>query len=348
MARFLPAIALAIALGGCGQPVAVPPQPQPQPAIPATRAATPIAAEQVAPPTEATLGEFVVFPTIGVKIRQPPGFVKETTFDGFGQEELQSSIMAVSIPGPFAEVSAGFNKENLASRGLALLARGDVQVGKQPGILVHFEQTAAGIEFQKWALIFGDEQKTTLVTATYPKDRASALSMTLKAAVLSTQPDSSQLADPAADLPFTLGPPDKLKLATGLPRTLIYTLDGKLGGDKSPENPLFIAAPSLGKFASIFSSQETAQRRLQATAETKNLEIISHEPVTMDGLEGFESLADAEDKATGTPIVVYQVMLFSDESYIVMTGMVGKARADEFLPEFKQLAHSLKRKPAGD
>jgi hypothetical protein len=41
-------------------------------------------------------------------------------------------------------------------------------------------------------------------------------------------------------------------------------------------------------------------------------------------------------------MVVYQVMLFLDESYVLMVGFVGKDLADDFLPDFKKMARSLK------
>jgi hypothetical protein len=37
-------------------------------------------------------------------------------------------------------------------------------------------------------------------------------------------------------------------------------------------------------------------------------------------------------------------MLFDETSYILIAAMVGKGQADEFLPAFKQMAGSLKRK----
>jgi hypothetical protein len=289
-----------------------------------------------------TKEEPVRFSALGVSLRCPEGFVKETKFDGFGQEATKSSVMVIRIPGPYDQVSAGFTKENMAPRGLTLLDKSESKVGDKAGILVHFQQSAAGIKFEKWSLVFGDETHTTLITATFPVEHAARLSAPLKAAVLSTRLEKSEPAEPFADLPFTLAQPEKLKLATAISRSVLYTLDGKLPA-KSPEDPIFVAAPSLGKFTAL-DTKATAERKLKSTAETKNLKITSHEPVEIDELKGYESLADAEDAKSGTPIVVYQVMLFDDDSYIVLAGLVGKKKAEEFLPEFKKLAQSLKRK----
>lgn len=45
-----------------------------------------------------------------------------------------------------------------------------------------------------------------------------------------------------------------------------------------------------------------------------------------------------------TVLIVYQVMLFGEDSYILITGLVGVDLWDEYLPEFKALARSLTRK----
>jgi hypothetical protein len=122
----------------------------------------------------------------------------------------------------------------------------------------------------------------------------------------------------------------------------MYSLEGAFPV-KSPAEPIFVAAPSLGNVAS-FNRRNTAEDRLRKLAQMKNPVIRSTQPIRVDGLEGFESTADAQDDKSATPIVVYQVMLFDDSSYILMVGMVGKDRADQFLPAFKQMALSLKRK----
>lgn len=290
-----------------------------------------------------TLGEFVSFPAAGVKIRQPAQLEKADTFDGFGHEGSQSSIVVMSIPGPFTEISKGFSKEQMASRAMRLLDKTETTVGECQGVLVHFEQSAMGTTYEKWSLVFGDDNKTVLVTSNVPKEVAKEFSPRLKEAVLSTQPDTTTAVDPTASVPFTITPAGGLKLSKGqISRSLAYTLGGALP-TKSPTDPIFIAAPSIGS-VSTANSQATAENRLRALAQVQNVAIWRTKPIAIDGLEGFETIADAEDKSSGTPIVVYQVMLFGDNSYIVMAGIVGKARADEFMEAFKEMSLSLKRK----
>ena len=117
------------------------------------------------------LGEYVSFPACGIKIRQPEGFEKSDTFDGFGEPETQSSIMAVTLPAPYSQISAGFTKEQMKTRGWAWQSRDEVKINGLPGILLHFEQPAGDEVFLKWSFVFGDNEKTTMVTAAFPKCR---------------------------------------------------------------------------------------------------------------------------------------------------------------------------------
>jgi hypothetical protein len=296
-------------------------------------------AEKTAPPTNSSVGAYVSFPSAGVRIRQPTGFDKADSFQGFSQAATNSSIMAVSLPGPFAQIAAGFTKERMSERGMKLLGKEEVTIGGQNGVLVHFEQLAAGVTFEKWAVILGDEKKTMLVTATFPKAEAKTLSAPLKAAVLSTEGIAA--SDSADGLPFTITPSGKLARPTEQTTgSLVFTRDGVFPS-RNPRDPLFILAPSFGK-SLILDRRQTAEGRIAKLEQISRPIIKSTTAITIDGVEGFESLVDAEDKQSAVPMVVYQVMLFLDESYVLMVGFVGKDLADDFLPDFKKMARSLK------
>lgn len=291
---------------------------------------------------KSVLADYVAFPGVGIEVRRPEGFAKADSFDGFGQPETQSSVVMVRVHGPYAEVTAGFTEEKMKAQGWSLLSKQDLKIDGLPGVLVHFEMPARGDVFLKWVVAFGDERKTTMVTANFPKAHAGALSASLKSAVLSTRLHRGDPVEPGTDVPFTLAGSKKLKLTPALSRSLAYTKDGVIPA-KSPKDPLFIAAPSIGEF--FFGDKlQYAERRLRETAHTKGLVVKSTDAITIAGLDGYESLAEAVHAKSGTPLIVYQVMLFDESSYILMGGIVGAELRDEYLPEFKSMARSLKRK----
>lgn len=287
------------------------------------------------------LGDYVSFPASGVKIRQPVGFEKEDSFDGFGNAETQSSIMALSMAGPYLKVNTIFTQDLMKARGWTLRSRQNVKVNDLPGIFIHFEQPAQGQIFLKWSLIFGDDRKTTMVTATFPKSREKEMSARLKSAVQSTS-QIDRTAPSAVGLPFTLVASNKLKLTQIVSKMLAYTKDGVIPS-QSPKDPLFIAVPSLGKVV-VLDKLQYAERLLQQTNHTKKLIVKSTKAIAIDGLNGYESLAEAEDTKSGTPLIIYQVILFNQNSYIRMLGLTGTEFRDEYLPEFKAMARSLQRK----
>lgn len=290
-----------------------------------------------------TLGDYVSFPASGVRIKQPIGFVKDDSFDGFSNPETQSSIMATTAPIPYSKVNGAFTQEQLKTRGWTLLRREEVKVDNLLGILIHFQQPLGEKVFLKWSLVFGDDQKTTIVTATFPKSYEKKWSTLLKSAVQSsTRITQQKPPEVVASLPFTITAVKKLKLTPSISRALTYTKDGVIPG-KSPMDPIFIAAPSIGKVV-VIDKLSYAEKLIQQTPHFKKLSVKSTEPITIDNLQGFESIAEAEDTDSGIPLTVYQVMLFNQDSYIRMIGITGTKFRNEYLPEFKAMARSLQRK----
>jgi hypothetical protein len=290
-----------------------------------------------------TLGDYVSFPASGVRIQQPAGFEKDDSFDGFSNSETQSSIMATTAPMPYAKVNGVFTKEQLKTRGWILRSRQEVKVDNLPGILIHFEQPLGNRVFLKWSLVFGDDQKTSIVTATFPKSYEKKWSTLLKSAVQSsTRITQQNPPEIGASLPFTITAAKKMKLTQSISRSLTYTKDGMMPG-KSSMDPIFIAVPSIGKVV-VINKLSYAEKLIQQTPYVKKLSVKSTEPITIADLQGFESIAEAEDTDSGILLTVYQVILFDQDSYIRMIGTTGTKFRTEYLPEFKAMARSLQRK----
>ncbi len=285
--------------------------------------------------------QYTSFTTAGVKLIRPDGFEAAERFDGFQQASTQSSVMTVMIPGPFAKITSGFNPEQLKPRGMTLKSKENISIDGSKGILINLTQTAYGIEFTKWIVVFGDENQTKMVTATFPQAKAAKLSAILKSAVLTAKNDTTPLPPLGSDMGYQIVASDKVKITRGIGKTLMYTKDGVIPA-KSLADPLFIVAPSFSQVA-IANKQEFATRRLAQTRSIKIDSITTTNPITIDGLDGFEIVADAQDSVSGTPLAMYQVMLFDNKSYILMQGIVGTKIRDEYLPEFKAMARSFKK-----
>jgi hypothetical protein len=120
-------------------------------------------------PNKADLGfkssaQLVAFPDVELEILQPVGFDQATSFNGFQQSSTKASVVLTALPVAFQEVNKGFNKKNLATRGMALVSQQTIKIKNQPGLLLQVNQSAFGEKFGKWILVFGDDQKTNIVT----------------------------------------------------------------------------------------------------------------------------------------------------------------------------------------
>ena len=283
--------------------------------------------------------KYVSFSATGVKLLRPDGFDDAENFHGFQQSSTQSSVMVVLIPGPFSETTRGFTAEQMKARGMTLASKGNVEINGNSGVLLSVTQAAYGTQFAKWIVAFGNDKETKIITATFPVAHEDKLSAQLKSVVLGARLDVAASPTPRADVGFTIAASNKLKLTRGIGKMLMYTKNGVIPA-KSPEDPRFIAAPSLSKVP-IQDKRQFSVHRLFQTAHTKISSVTETNAITIDGLDGYELVADAEDADSGTPLVVYQVILFDDRSYLLIQGLVGAKVSAEYLPEFKAMAHSL-------
>lgn len=279
-----------------------------------------------------------------VSLIPPAGFTPARRFPGYALEEEGASIMVSELPGQPVQLLPGFSDAaRMEARGMTLLSQESAPgAGGTPAVLLGVRQTVAGAVFLKWILVVGDESGTALVTAAFPAASASRFSEPLKRSVLSAHRDHTLTVPTEEGLTYTVAERGALKLTGRMTNMLFFTGSGRVPSP-SVDDPLFIAGASLREVEAS-NGREFAERRVLQTAQLTNIGGLKTEPITVDGLKGFETLADAKDKSTGEPMAVYQVILFEGAQYYLMQGLVSRARADVHLPSFKEMARSFKRK----
>jgi len=154
--------------------------------------------------------------------------------------------MLIAIPGPFSEVTKGFDKLNLAKRSMELRSKKTVKLNSQSGLLLHVAQRAHGRLFLKWLVVFGDGNETKMVTATFPASNEESLSKPLRKVVLSVVVSNSY--GETSPLPFSIRAVDGLLLVkkiAAMGKIAMFTKTGKIP-NASPDDPMFVIAPSLG------------------------------------------------------------------------------------------------------
>jgi hypothetical protein len=291
--------------------------------------------------------ELVSVPGTRVSLEPPPGFALADRFPGFGHAESGASILITDMPAPVAEVRKGMSAEGLAGRGMTVLSSETVTSGAGEVLLVAATQRAGQAEVSKWMAISGDADHTLIVLATYPTGHAATLAAPLRAAVLSAQ-RSAAAPDMLAGLPFALVESGALKIATRVGNALLLT-EGGVQRTLGPGEPLLVAAASLSE-VDLDDLGAFAERRLRQTEQLVAPWKSSGQELEIAGLRAWELAGEAADKRNGQPVKVYQLIVADGpRDYFIVQGLVSPARWDELLPQFRAVAHSLrKRGPTGD
>lgn len=293
--------------------------------------------------TRSLPGPYVHFPSIGIEMKRPPGFKPGPDFAGFSDQEGKSSLMAVRIPAKFDEATADFASERLEAQGVHVAARENVEVDGIPALLISMEQTLPGVKVKKKVLAFADGEDTVAITATWPEEADAELAIPLNTAILGVK-KSATPADPTADIPFTLTATGKLKPTRSISGMLAFTDDGNPHRSDSPAGkPLLRSGPAIEQNPPE-DKQAYAEGRARHFPGLKVEQLTSVEPVTIDGLEGYEIVAPAEDRRSKTPLILYEVILYHGNANYALLGTAAADQAEAWLPEFKSLARSFRLK----
>jgi len=279
-----------------------------------------------------------------VSLKPPAGFIPSPQFPGYWLESLGSSIMVTELPVPFPIMSAGLANpsELMSKRGISLLNKQEVKVAGRSGLLVQAKQNAFGTEYLKWLLIFGDEKESVMITASFPKELGGELSKRMKASILTATWNREKNVSLTEGLNFTVDEKGELKIAKRIANLLMFTSSG-IFPSKDVDAPVFIVGQSVSK-VEIVNPEEFANARIRQTATITNFDIEQSNRVTIDNLNGYEIVAKGKDKASGQSMLVYQVLLFEEQSYYLMQGLVRDINRQPNLEIFKGMARTFKRK----
>lgn len=275
-----------------------------------------------------------------VIVTAPSGFVAADRFPGYMSEGTGSSVMVSELPAPFAEVSRDFNAAGFKRKGMTLLTKADAAYGNHKGVLISVSQSAQGVDFLKWMAVFGDEKTTYIVTASFPKEAEGDLSDLLKKTVMGSRASATP-SDPLDALTFRVSPTNDMKVAKVVGNNVLLSKGGVFPA-KGIETPIMVVGASASRGLSIPGRKAFAEARLQKIATLKDVRPTSTAPITIDGLDGIESVGDATDIDTGTAAVVYQVVLFDADGYYGIQGIASKQQGEAQLQTFKQIARTFR------
>jgi hypothetical protein len=286
----------------------------------------------------------VAVPGTKVSLEPPPGFEPSKQFPGFMREDVTASIVVNELKAPVLEMQKAMaSKKDLATKGMTLIGSEPVKHGGKDAVLINVSQQASGIDFLKWILVAGEGEAATIVVATFRADTAEELSEPMRTAVLSASIGATGPKDVFEGLLFRIEPGGKLKISARMGNTLMLNESGT-SAPIAPDAPLYVIGNSMGA-AEVGDLAKFAQARAAKTAQLTDLRNVKGQAVELDGMQAYELLADATDRKSGKAMRLYQVIAPSEGGYFIAQGLVGSARAEEFLPEFRGITSTFKRAP---
>jgi hypothetical protein len=284
----------------------------------------------------------VAIPGTKASMVPPTGFVAATSFTGFQQSETGASILVAEIQTPATNMANGFTEQAMASRGMKLLQKQSIDLHGTQATLLKVLQEANGITYLKQMLIFGDESTTVLATGTYPASTAAEAEGPIKTSLLSAYYNKKKAVETKPVTNFTLDVAGTaFRFAQNLANSTLYTTDGK-APSAAADKALFIVSTSLGNVAKGDKKQLSIASLYKLPQGSTN-KIQSVLPVTINGLSGYEIVANGKGPKSENQLV-YQVMLFkTNGEYFQLVGLTDNNFTGH-LTEFKTISKTFKAK----
>lgn len=286
-------------------------------------------------------------PGTAVQIAPPEGFQPSKLFLGFEQEQTGASILVTELPIPKAEVPKVLEKLNsaeaLGSRGMQLIESKETIISGIPGKLLLVSQSNQGVDFLKWVMVVTEGDRVLIVTAPFPKSEAATLKEPLRQTVVGLTWTPSQPAPQLEGLPFTFKPAGDLQVSTRFSSNVALTPNGVQ--PPIPASQPLLVLGSAYQAVQLPDIAKFSRKRLKAMPEVRELIEVSSRSETISGNPAFELVAQGFDRKTNTPLTVYQVIIKTEKTYYIVQGLVPNAKAQKYLPIFRDVANSFMPKP---
>lgn len=310
-----------------------------------TFAAPPARAEEPKPAPAAQAKRELV-PGTRVKLVAPAGHEPGRGFLGYSWPENGASLIVMEMPGPYAETVKGMDEKGLARGGMTLIEGVDAKVCGRDGRLLFVSQSSQGIDFKKWLALCGDEKRTLLLVAVFPKELESELSASFKSVLLGAEWDPTLEVDPFAVLPWSTARPEGLRFAGNMGTAYLYTEDGEVVQKAKPASARVVISPSAGE-ARIDDLRVFTEKRARALPYVgKQLEIVSSSAFDVGGRRGWELVGKSKHEKEALDLLVHVVILASEDEYVMFGNQSAFETRDTWLPRFRACAKSWKLKEA--
>ncbi len=257
---------------------------------------------------EQATSEHITIEGSNVSMIPPPEFAPSENFKGFqNPEDPYSMIMLLEIPGPYEEISTGFNEEKLKEQNMTLLSKKEIIINDTPGLFIELDQEASGITFSKYLIIYGKEA-TTLINGVYLKENKEVGNL-IKEAMLSTYIDNSLSVDKRVVLKYNIDESaGNMKFNAVMGNSIMFNRDGKIPTESKDGLSLIVDES--------YAEVDIKDKKVFCLGRLRNMP-GSYAPITqkgikeieINGFEGFELFGKNNENKKEE---VYQVVLFKE------------------------------------
>lgn len=271
----------------------------------------------------------------------PTSFESSNNFKGFQNPNDQTTmIMAMEIPGPYSEVSKGFNSEMMQKQGMELKTKKEIKVAEFDGLLIELDQSANGMTFSKQIIIYGNEKSSTLINGVYLKDSIQT-GKKIKESILTTFVDSKTESNPREALNYSLNENvGSLKFKAVMGNGMLLNRDLKTPTESEDKATLLTDKS--------FANVEIKNEKLFCISKLKkypdDYSVIPSKGINeieIDNLKGFELFAKNNDQENEE---MYQVILFDKNGgYYLFVGTYLTGN-DKAISDIKSVIQTFERK----
>ncbi len=267
----------------------------------------------------------------------PKDFIESANFKGYQNPNSQTSIiMIMEIPGPFGEVSKGFNAEMLSSKGMKLIGKNEILISEYNGIEIDIEQVANGLTYSKHIIIYGNDKSTTMINGIFLKSDKENEKV-IKESIQTTYVNTKIKKNPRKTTDYAIDESaGKMIFTEFVANSMFFNRDGNLPTESDDKTTL-IVSKSITNYL-------IENKKLFCTSRMGSLpnkyELIQENGVNeieIDELKGYELYAKNNENE-----FLYQVILFQEKGgYYIFIGTYDKVNV---IHDIKAIIHTFKRK----
>jgi hypothetical protein len=318
------------------------PQPSSQSAPPSSSQASPRPSPQASndPAPQAAAAEpYVAIPGTRVSLQLPEGFSISDSFPGIEREELGAMVVVSEMPAPLQKILAGLTKDEMDAQGITLLGTRQVTVNGMDGTLFDLKQDDSDGPIHKWLLLFGNDKATVVLSAAAPEMLETVVSKSIETCLLAAKWDSTKELDPYEGLGFSLRQSETFEVRGRRPGGILLARK-EAPEQLTPSEPILVVYSATEP--EVAPLQIFAKNELTQNSQFTDFSNFSERSLTVNGLKGYEIIADAKEPNLGVAVRILLVAVRTPDQDMVIEGIVAPESWEKYIPEFHGLAESFR------